>query len=124
MVCGFDAYFDEAGLSPAAARRNCFRFDIAVALLGDTIDRRREETVLKPAPKRAKRPMVPVAKYKTLSALLNEDIFATPTAPDPEQDAAAAELKDAWEGDPSRFMELLTGHDDLAAFLMENEPDA
>ena len=98
---------------------------MAVALFGDTIDKRREETVLKPAPKRSKNPKVPVPKYKTLSALLNQDLFATPTAPDPEQDAAAAELEEAWEGDRDQFMKLLTGNGDLAAFLMDEQaPDA
>jgi len=106
------------GYSNATIRRFAFAFDVAVAMFGDEIDKRKEATILKDAPTRKKqRPKVAVPKYKSLAALLNlED--ATTTALSPAQEAEVAELLDAWTGDPDEFARLLIGDSVL------NAPDA
>ena len=106
------------GYSNATVRRYGFAFDVAVAMFGDEVDKRKEATVLKDAPVRKKqRPKVAVPKYKGLSALLNLDDAAT-TAQSAAQEAEVAELLDAWTGDPDEFARLLIGD------LVPTEPDA
>jgi len=96
------------GFHPATIERYRFRFNIAVAIYGDAVDRRKNETVQKNAPKdKSKTPKISVPKYTSLTGLLNLPKPDEVAMADPKAQAEHDALIEAWQTDPEEFVRML-----------------